>query len=72
MTCSREVTNMQERSNKCAGITCSREVTNMHCKRRKTYCRSKKTYLGGMFSYFVDDEKQFLSRYTCRNVRVFR
>jgi hypothetical protein len=53
---------MQERSNKCAGITCKREVTNMHHERRKTYCRSKKTCLGGMFSYFMDDEF-FLSRY---------
>jgi hypothetical protein len=45
--CSREVTNMQERSNKCAGITCNREVTNMHCERRKTYCRSKKNIFRG-------------------------
>jgi hypothetical protein len=42
VTCSREVTNMQERSKKRAGITCNREVTNMHPKRRKTYCRRKK------------------------------
>jgi hypothetical protein len=62
ITCSGEVTNMQERSNKCAGITCNREVTNMHSKRRKTYCRRKK-YSGGMFSYFMDDEKHYLSRY---------
>jgi hypothetical protein len=54
---------MQERSNKCAGITCNREVKNMHGKGRKTYCRSKKIYLGGMFSYFMDDEKYLLSRY---------
>jgi hypothetical protein len=44
ITCSREVTNMQERSNKHAGITCNRAVTNLHCERRKTYCRSKKNY----------------------------
>jgi hypothetical protein len=39
--CSREVTNLQERSNKCAGIACNREEKSMHCERRKTYCRRK-------------------------------
>jgi hypothetical protein len=55
ITCSREVTNMQERSNKHAGITCNREVTNMHRERRKTYCRRKKTYLGMMKNNFCQD-----------------
>jgi hypothetical protein len=63
ITCSKEVTNMQESSYKHAGIKCNREVTSMHQERRKTHCRSKKTYLGGMFNYFMDDEKYFLSRY---------
>jgi hypothetical protein len=64
ITCShREVTNMQEGSNKCAGITCNREVTNMHHKKRKNTVGAKKKYLGGIFSYFMDDEKYVLSRY---------
>jgi hypothetical protein len=54
ITCSKEVTNMQERSKKCAGITCNREFTNVHRKTRKTYCTSKK-------KKFRDDEKYFFS-----------
>jgi hypothetical protein len=41
ITCSREVTNMQERSKKHAGKTCNTEVKNMHRERRKTYCSIK-------------------------------
>jgi hypothetical protein len=48
---------MLERSNKHAGITCNKEVTNMQRERRRTYCTSKKTYLGGICSYFMDDKK---------------
>jgi hypothetical protein len=46
ITYSREVTNMQERSNKHAGITCNREETNMNRKGRKTYCRRKIIFRG--------------------------
>jgi hypothetical protein len=53
ITCSREVTHMKQRSNKHAGITCN----------RKKHTVAAKKYLGGMFSYFMDDEKYFLSRY---------
>jgi hypothetical protein len=59
MTCSREVNNMQERSNKCAGISCNRAVTNLHHQRRKTYCRRKK-YLGMMKYFFV---KIYMQKY---------
>jgi hypothetical protein len=63
ITCSREVTNMRERSNKRAGITCNREVTNMHHERRKTYCRSKTNIFSGHVQLLHEDEKYFLSRY---------
>jgi hypothetical protein len=42
---------MQQRSNKDAP------------QEKKKYCGSQKKYLGGIFSYFMDDEKYVLSRY---------
>jgi hypothetical protein len=46
ITCSREVTNMQERSNKHAGITCNRKVKKMHHERRKHTVGAKKIFRG--------------------------
>jgi hypothetical protein len=42
ITCSREITNMQEQRKKCAGIACNREVTKHALQEKKHTVREKK------------------------------